>query len=89
MGSLLQYGSSQNGRDMRKQDREELILKSFKKTEKALKIAQQVAEYNKDIEALVIISERWMQLVQHLKSFDKTNQHVLGFSPMPQEELND
>jgi len=80
MENLLQYGNNQNGRAMKKQEREEMILKSFKKSHKALKKAQEVAEYNHDIEALVVISERWMQLMQHLKALDKPQQQMLGFT---------
>lgn len=86
MESLLPYGNNQNGRIMKKQVREELILKSFQKSHKALKKAQEVAEYNNDIEALVIIAERWLQFSQQLKSLDKTQHQMLGFTSVPMEE---
>lgn len=74
---------------MRKQYKEELIDKSLLKTQRALKKAQEVAEYNKDIEALVIIAERWLQFTAHVKALDKPAPQMLGFTPTMMEEEED
>lgn len=86
MENSLLYGSNQNGRNMKKNKKEDLVLNSLKKSSRALKKAQEVAEYNKDIEALIVISERWMNLSQLIKSLDKPKQQMLGFTSMTEEE---
>lgn len=66
---------------------QETFNKSIKKTIKILKKAEKIAEQHRDIEALVVISDRWAGLAQKIKDFDKPKPIMLGFAPEG-EELN-
>jgi hypothetical protein len=55
--------------------------KSIKQTIKILKKAEKIAEQHRDIEALVVISDRWTNLAQKIKDFDKPKPIMLGFAP--------
>lgn len=46
---------------------------------KALKRAQKIAEYNKDLDALVVIAERWMTLSRVLEADKEDNRIPMGF----------
>lgn len=60
---------------------QETLDKSIKKTIKVLKKAEKIATQHRDIEALVVISDRWANLAQKLKDFDKPRPLMLGFAP--------
>lgn len=46
---------------------------------KALKRAQKIAEYNKDLDALVVIAERWMTLSRVLEADKEDSRIPMGF----------
>jgi hypothetical protein len=60
---------------------QETLNKSIKKTIKILKKAENIAVQHRDIEALVIIADRWVGLAQRIKDFDKPKPIMLGFAP--------
>ena len=82
MASLLPFGNNQNGRIMKKSQKDEIVLETFKKGTKALKKAQKIAEFNRDVEALVVISERWLTFMQLAESLDKPRQQMVGFTTL-------
>lgn len=46
---------------------------------KALRKAQKIAEYNKDLDALVVIAERWMTLSRVLEADKEDSRIPMGF----------
>lgn len=65
----------------------ELIERSFNQTARILNKAEEIAEQHRDIEALVVISDRWASLAQKVKDIDKSQPVMLGF--VPSEEGKD
>lgn len=89
MESLPQYGNNQNGRKMNELHKE-LIDVSLIKCRDVLSEAQKIARQNRDVEALVIISDRWAKLAAEIKTIDKGGSFMLGFtSNQEQEEFED
>lgn len=55
------------------------IQSAIVNTVKALDKAQKFAEENRDIESLVVISDRWMNTAYKIKGLDKNSSQVIGF----------
>lgn len=64
---------------MDKNKKESLSEKAFENTVEALATAQKLATENRDIEALVVISERWALFGQKIKDIDKGIKSMIGF----------
>ena len=64
---------------MEKSKKESLSEKAFENTIEALATAQKLATENRDVEALVVISERWALFGQKIKDIDKGIKSVIGF----------
>lgn len=79
--NLLPCGNNQIGDNVSKKLEQETLEKSIKKTIKILNKAEKIASQHRDIEALVVISDRWIGLAQRLKDFDKPKPIMLGFAP--------
>lgn len=57
---------------------------------KALAKAQEIAEYNRDIDAIVAIADRWNLLARTLEASEEETQKIpLGFSVTQSEEEHD
>ena len=56
-----------------------IVHESIRRTVKSLKKAHKIASNNRDIEALILISERWMALMQRVDELDKYPQKMIGF----------
>jgi hypothetical protein len=52
----------------------------------SLRIAKGLAKQNRDVEALVLIAERWAVLAGRMKDIDKKGSVMLGFSPTEEED---
>lgn len=79
MEIFLLFGSNQIGKDMNKDKKDSLSEKAFENTIEALATAQKLATENRDVEALVVISERWALFGQKIKDIDKGIKSVIGF----------
>ena len=64
---------------MNNEKKESLSEKAFENTIEALATAQKLATENRDVEALVVISERWALFGQKIKDIDKGIKSVIGF----------
>jgi hypothetical protein len=64
---------------MNNDKKESLSEKAFENTVEALATAQKLATENRDVEALVVISERWALFGQKIKDIDKGIKSVIGF----------
>lgn len=63
---------------------------AFAESARALSRALEIAEYNRDIDAIVAISDRWAVLARTLEMNDsQENKIPLGFSIGRQEEEDD
>jgi predicted nucleic-acid-binding protein len=71
---------------MNKEQKEILSAEAIDKSVEALDRAHQLAVENRDIEALVVISERWATFGQKIKSFDKNIKGMIGFYTEDEEE---
>ena len=56
------------------------IHESISQAMKSLRKAQKIAEYNRDMEAMIAISERWMVLIQKLDELDANGYKMVGFT---------
>lgn len=62
---------------------------AFAESAKALAKAQEIAEWNKDIDAIVAISDRWAVLARTLEQAENENVRIpIGFG-LSNEEEND
>jgi hypothetical protein len=60
---------------------------AFAQSAKALAKAQEIAEYNRDVDAIVAIADRWNLLARTLESSEEEVQRIpLGFSVSSSEE---
>lgn len=56
----------------------------------SLRLAKQLAKQNRDVEALIIIAERYAAFAGTLKDIDKGGSFMLGFNPtVDEEEINE
>lgn len=70
--------------------KEMLSEKAFEQTVEALQTAQKLATENRDVEALVVISERWAAFGQKIKDIDKHIKSMIGFvSELDEEGFSD
>lgn len=52
---------------------------SISRTMKSLRTAEKFAKESRDVEALILISERWMALMQKIEDIDVKSVQQLGF----------
>ena len=52
----------------------------------SLRLAKQLAKQNRDVEALIIIAERYATFAGKLKDIDKGGNFMLGFNTTVEEE---
>jgi hypothetical protein len=64
---------------MNKQEKEILSNQALEKSVEALDKAHKFAEENRDIEALVVIAERWATFGNKVRNFDKNIKGMIGF----------
>jgi hypothetical protein len=79
METLPQYGNNQNGEKVNELQKE-LLDTSLLKCRDVLGEAFRIAKQNRDVEALVIISDRWARLAAEIKGIDKGSNFMLGFT---------
>lgn len=80
------FGNNQIGRLMDKEHKAVLSKTAIDKSVEALDKAQQLAVENRDIEALVVIAERWATFGHKIKSFDKNIKSMVGFYTEDEEQ---
>lgn len=71
---------------MNNNKKDELSAQAFENTVVALEAAQKLAIENRDVEALVVISERWANFGQKIKDIDKQIKSMIGFVSEVEEE---
>ena len=63
---------------------------AFAESARALSSAQKIAEYNRDIDAMVAISDRWAVLARTLEMNESQDNKIpMGFSFREEEEEHD
>jgi len=64
----------------------EIMNQSIQYCADSLRLAKQLAKQNRDVEALIIIAERYATFAGKLKDIDKGGNFMLGFNTTVEEE---
>jgi hypothetical protein len=64
----------------------EIMNQSIQYCADSLRLAKQLAKQNRDVEALIIIAERYATFAGKLKDIDKGGNFMLGFNTIVEEE---
>ena len=67
----------------------ELIQESLLQSKNSLFEANRIAKMNRDLEALIAISDRWVTLAGKIKALDSNGKFMLGFNSTVEEEDED
>lgn len=81
-----QFGNNQIGKQMNKEEKQKISKEAMEKSMEALDTAHKLATENRDIEALVVIAERWATFSHKVKSIDKNIKGMIGFYTDDEEE---
>ena len=67
----------------------EFIQESLLQSKNSLFEANRIAKMNRDLEALIAISDRWVTLAGKIKALDSNGKFMLGFNSTVEEEDED
>lgn len=65
------------------------MQESLLQSKNALFEANRIAKFNKDLEALIAISDRWTVLAGRIKELDSNSRVMLGFTSSIDEQEED
>jgi hypothetical protein len=67
----------------------QLIQESLLQSKHALFEANRIAKMNRDLEALIAISDRWTVLAGRVKELDSNGKYMVGFTSSVDEQGDD